>query len=285
VRAYWRAPEVPDRYWVTIDATNERGGTTTRRVGVEVIGGTLLIQTRDGLYASDLTGNDFEFSTRTGPIELLGTRIFVGNGNIVELDHAGEIINILFKPRPMPFAVDIVMLEPEYTAYLNSEFDEVYFMDFGEGDWLTEDLPEQSPDVIQHMSGLLDDDRLIVSETGTGKLVQFDVETLQGSLLRDLSAIGELGPLALQDGTFYMGVTDRVYYFFEQGELVVLAIVEEEEIGSIAVAGRHVYFTATQSGRVYRTHTGTGDTEVLIDGLDEPRDIEFLPADLEAPGL
>jgi len=276
----WTAPDSIGRYAISVTVTDGNGGSASGAVEVEVLGGTLLVKTRDGLMAIDLRGSARLLAEQIGWVEVHGTRIFVARRNIAELDHDGQVVGIWWFPGTIPFSTGFVALPDDTFAHLNSEYDRVYFMD-ETGMFVTPvDMPEASPDEAQVMRGLVVDNRLIISETGTGKLAAFDLDTLAASIWRDLHGMGPLGDIDHADGIYYLCQGSTLYRFSEGGEIGALCTIDGADLAGVAVAGHHAYLVASSSGTLYRVDIASGETSTMVEGLDYPQDIEYLPADL-----
>lgn len=281
--ATWTAPRAPGRFSISVTVSDGRGGATRRTVGVEVIGGSLLIRAGDGTIATDLEGHPFTFSELIGEVEVLDDQVYVGRRNIGILDTTGTIIETVVIPGEVPFWTSFTVLPDAGVAYLNSDRDTVYFHDPGEGTVVAVAMPETSPDLAQTMIGVVAGDALVVAETGTGKLARFDLESHAASVFRDLTTLGgQLGPIGYAGGRFYLGQADRLFAFSEFGDPELLGTSDGADITGVTAAGHFAYFV-TASGRLFSLHTGTLDRRLLIEGLDAPRDIVFFGFDLEPP--
>ncbi len=283
--ATWTAPDSVGCFPVVLTVTDGSGAVASGTVEIEVIGGTLLIKTRNGLMAVDLYGESFPFAEQIGWVEVFGTRIFVARRNIAELNHDGELIGLWALPGPIPFSTGFVALADEVFVHLNNEYDRVYFMEEYGLIVIPVDMPEASPDELQNMRGVVVDNRLLISETGTGKLAAFDIDAHSATVWRDLHGMGALGDIDHVAGVYYLSQANTLYRFNEGGGIAAVATVGDADITGVAVVGNSAYLVAASSGRLYRVQIDTGQVLVMLEGLSYPQDIEYVPVDLEpSPG-
>jgi hypothetical protein len=267
---------------ISVVVSDGRGGTVTGDLTVEVVRGTLLVRTRDGLIAVDLAGNAFTFYEVPGNVEVLGSRIFLGGGDFVwEFDHAGEIIASTRRPPEIPYTYDLVVLPDGGFAHLDSTNDQVGFMGPG-GEFIRNvDYPEASPDNHQSADGIVVDDQLIASETGTNKLVRVDLVSYEATIFRDLSHLdGSLSAIDHQDGTYYLCQKSRVHRFTAEGAVTQLCELDDHNITAIALVEDRAYVVTNFGGRIHQIDTTTGESQIFLEGLDYPQDIEFIPVRL-----
>jgi hypothetical protein len=285
----WKAPGTAATCTVRVTVADSKDKETTGEVYIEVIEGTLIVQTLDGLFAVDLAGNSFLLSSLTAHtdtnVEVLGTRIFTQFLQIFEIDHQGDLIATITPPEEIEIISEFVVLPDGGFAAIDNNADIVYFLD-SQGTYVRAvDLPSQSPETHQNLNGVVVGDRLVVSESGHREIMAVDLTTFEGSLLKDLSSlVGWLGDIDYQDGVFYLAQWNRLLAFTEEGAPAELVSFDPEgNAVGVAVVGDYVYTTVNHAGKIYKTDIHTGETEALADGLNEPEDMEFLPVVLTAP--
>jgi hypothetical protein len=281
----WYAPATAGTYGVEVTVSDSRGGSVSDTALIEVSGGTLLVTTDDAILAVDMEGNHFVFYDISVRVEVLGTRIFIGPGNIGELDHSGTAIDLIIKPPEIPSAYGFAVLPDARFVYIDNDSDSLGFMD-SEGNFIANvEMPETSPDQLQNVNGLVVGNKLIVSETGTNKLIEVDLSTYEASIFRDFTQLsGWLGDIDYSNGVYYLCQAEKVHTFTEQGEPSQLYDTQgERNIIGIAVVGRYAYITVSAVGRLYRIDVLTGESELFVEGLNRPDDIEFIPVNLTAP--
>jgi DNA-binding beta-propeller fold protein YncE len=244
--------------------------------------GTLLVQTDDGMIAADLAGESFVFADHGGKIEVIGNRIFAGIGTITEFDHQGDVIRRIFRPAEVPNSYNLVVLPDTGFAFLANHSDTISIID-SVGNFVTAmEMPEATPGGLQNVSGICVGNRLIVSETGTRKVVAVDLLTYEASVFKDLTGLsGWLSDIDYSDGTYYICQAQKIHSFTETGDVFEVCEIDTSNITAIAVVDDYAYIAINFAGRVYKVDLATGDYGLFLDGLNYPQDIEFIGVDLE----
>lgn len=282
--ASWTAPATGGTCTLTVTVTDARDGSAARSVTVEVVAATLLVQTKDGLVAADFTGGGFLLNDLNTKVEVLGTRIFqMGYPRVYEIDHQGETINTVPCADPEVEGHNFFMLPDAGFAFVTNWSDSVFFMDASGALEFKGPLPEISENSLQCVYGRVVGNRLILSETGTDKLAAFDLDTFEGSIFREFPGRGWLGALAYDDGMFYLAGCTLIRKFTETGEPADLCNVEQGCWTGLAWAGGYLWGVINFEGKLYRIDPVTGDVVTILEGLDYPQDLEFLPVVLEEP--
>jgi hypothetical protein len=125
---------------------------------------------------------------------------------------------------------------------------------------------------------------LIISGTGTKKLVEADPTTREMSIFKDLYDLGSwLLDIDYSNGMYYLAQHDNIVEFAELGEPEVLCNIPDGFMLYLAVVGKYVYAADRNAGKIYKVDIFTGESEVLVEGLVRPEDIEFLPVALQSP--
>lgn len=281
----WRAPAGGGSYTVSVTVDDGQGGSVSDSAMVEVTGGTLLVHVRNAILGVDLSGGYFQFYNGGGNIEVAGTRVFIGPSSVQEIDHSGN--QIVWYPRPAeaPSRVTAFASLPEVGhVFMENWGDTLTFMG-PTGDFIENVVMPGASDINQGMYGVVVDDKLVISETGTQELVQVDLATREASIFKDLSHLGKwLGDIDYGSGYYYMlNKRERIYKFTETDPEELVIDLPDRAMLHLAVVGTNLYATDRDAGRIYRIDTMTGTEEVFVEGLDEPRDIEFLPVELQGP--
>jgi hypothetical protein len=234
------------------------------------------------VVAADLWGGSFVFASHTGVVEVLGTRIFAGTNSIDEYDHQGNMVATIPRPPEIPRSITFVALPDGGFAFLENSTDSMYFMDAA-GNFITADsLPERSPHNRQNLSGTIVANSLIISETGTRKLVEVDLATYGASIFRELSDLGgHLSDIDYSNGVFYICRGEKVHYFTASGDAAELCHLPVGNNTGIAVIGTYAYVVKNSPGELYKVDISTGQYELLLGGLNYAQDLEHLPVALE----
>jgi hypothetical protein len=280
----WIGPIEAGTYEVSVTVDDGKGKSDTDTVLVEVRGGTLLVQTDTGVVAVAMSGDYFLFRSGNFKIEVLGTRIFFGAGTASEIDHSGDVIHQVSRPPEAPSRVtNFAVLPDAGFAFMENWGDTITFV--GPGGAFIENvvMPEAST-INQGIYSVVVGNRLVISENGHQKLVQVDLATRAASVFKDLTHLGKwLLDIDYSNGVYYLAQYDDIYRFTEDGSAEVLFNQPDGFMLCLAVVGKYVYPTDRNAGSIYRVDIFTGEGEVLVDGLTEPREIEYLPVALEAP--
>jgi hypothetical protein len=278
----WQAPAGDGPHEIRVAVTDGNGGTVRDTLSVDVMGGTLLVQSRAGLHAVDAYGGKFLLTDGGGFVEVLGTRIFRGpGGGISEIDHQGQFASSTGIPTGAG-GYDFAMLPDGGFALLANHDDMVHFVGPDGALIETVPMPEPSPESLQNVDGVIAGDRLIVSENGSDGVLAFDLATREASILRKVDdETGWLGSIDYHDGIYYLCRSTRVQKFAETGELTTVCTLPAGNITGIVVVGSYAYVVVNAEGTLYRVDVRSGSFERILNDLDYPQDIEYLPVRLE----
>jgi len=278
----WIAAGGTGAHAVTVTATDGRGGVARDSISIDVMEGSLLVQTRGGLIAIGARGDWFVFSALRSSVEVLETRIFVkGQREIQELDHTGAGIQTIEISDPAVSGHDFAMLPSGGFAFASNDDDIVHFMT-ADG-MLVESvpMPNPSPESLQNIDGTVVDNRLILSENGNNELVAFDLSTRAASIFRSFPEWGGwLGAIDHDGDLFYLCGGTAIRRFTETGEPEDVARLPAGNITGIVVVGNYAYAVVNFEGSLHRIDVRTGADAPLVTGLDYPQDIEHLPVRL-----
>jgi hypothetical protein len=282
----WASAPGTGAHAIIVTVTDGQGGSARDTTTADVFGGTLLVQSRDGLTAVNAYGESFLLSQYTSNVEILGTHIFIqGTSSVTELDHLGNVVQTIESSNSDARGINFSMLPGGGFAFLSNELDTVHFVD-PSGTFLeTVAMPDPSPDELQNVDGVVVGNRLIVSDNGNHDVLAFDLTTREASIFRSFHEWSPwLGAIDYADGTYFLCDPDDVRYFTEEGEVHELCTLPAGNITGIAVVGSYAYAIVNFSGTLYRIDARTGEYTVLRSGLDYPQDIEYLPVALTPPG-
>jgi hypothetical protein len=254
--------------------------------------GTLLVASKGGLFAVNDRGESFllnPFGSHSAGVEVCGTRIFLQSfGDIVEIDHAGTEISTIDVPDWIEYPISFAALPGGGFAIFDCKVDSVYFLDSTGGFLQAVGMPdEDSPGHLQIMRGHVLDGKLIVSESGTGQIAEIDLATYAVSVLRAFdypSSYGYYGDITHLGRYFYITRKNTLQRFSETGDLEDLASFEDEyNMTGIAIMRHSAYVAFNFEGKVYQVNLSSGKTKLLVEGLDYPVDVEFIPVILDPP--
>lgn len=282
----WTAPAVAGVCTVSVTVSDGRGGTAGDEAHIKVLGGTFLVQTGGGLTAVDIDGNSFVVSTLTGPVEVLGDRIFVkaSSHTIWEYDCACQLVGSVPIPDIIPYPYIHCVLPDGGFAWLDNRDDRIDITDAQGDHVIAIAMPETSPDNSQSVDGVVVGNSLIVSETGTRKLIEVDLATHAASIYKDLSAIGGwIGALAYSEGIYYICQCVKLHHFTEAGDAVELCTFDQGCLTGVTVVDDYLYIVINSPGEMYKINKTTGEKELFLSGLSYPQDIEYIPADMTPP--
>lgn len=284
----WTAPGAFDTCTVTVIVSDGHGGTDTAEVSVQVPEGTLLVQTMDGTAAVSMDGSYFLYPDNRGPIEVLGTRVFVKitlhSYNIQEIDSHGATIDTWAIPSGVwNYTVPAVLPDGGF-AFLDYRADSVHFTDPQRNLTQSVGMPVESNQEYQVVDGVVIGGRLVISENGNNEVIEVDLETYEASILRDLTGLANyLAGIDYSRGIYYVcDADDEVSTFTEDGPVSTLSTLGGTLI-AITVVGNYAYVTASRDDAVYRIDVNSGVSEVFVEGLNSPEEIEYVPMAMEPP--
>ena len=256
------------------------------------LNGTLLVATRGGLYATNTKGESFllnPFGSSTAGVEVCGTRIFVQTfGDIHEIDHLGNMISTIDVPDWIEYPISFAALPDGGFAVFDCRVDSVYFIDPAGAFLAAVDMPdEDAPGHLQIMSGIVRDGRLIISETGTDKIAEIDLATYTAGVLKSFehsAGPGYLGDIDHLGRYYYITRPNRLQRFTDTGDLETVAeFTGEYNATGFAIQRHNAYVALNFAGKLYQVNLSSGKTKLVLEGLDYPRDVEFIPVILEPP--
>jgi hypothetical protein len=278
----WTAPLASGSYRVYVTVEDTDGHAVSDTITVEVREGTLLVESWGGLMAVGMDASKFALCSGYTLVEVLGTRIFVDANNVTEIDYACNAIGGPGTPDKVTRVTDFTILPDGGVAFAENETDSVFFVS-PQGAFIDAvQLPEASG-LSQRMSGIVVGDDLIISETGSRKLARINLTTRVASIFKDLSHLsGWLIDIEYADGKYYLTQWESLYEFTETGDVTEIAHFDDGFILGVAIVGTSAFVADRGLGTIYRVDIPTGTVEVFAEGLDNPNEIEYLPAGLTA---
>jgi hypothetical protein len=223
----------------------------------------------------------------TKDIEVLGTRVFAWLGNTIrELDHQADPLGDIDLPPEIPPATAFVVLPDGGFAFVQNVNDSIYFMDAAGNFAAADSIVEPSPNSLQGTGGLAFDDRLIMVDSGPDQVFEYDLATYEGSILNTLEEV-YFFPLDIDYSghTFYVCGSSKVCRFTESGPVELLCSLPGSFAASLAVAGSYAYVVTNGAGTIHRVSIHTGAYDLMVEGLNSPQDIEYIPVEIQGTRL
>ena len=239
-----------------------------------------LVQSRDGVMQIDMDWNAEVLIPGNREVEVIDGHIYTGDNDVHEYDRAGVWVRDIDVPVGMG-AWYFAALPGDRFLLMSNSSDSVRVVN-GSGTVIANGalLPEPGAN-LQSMESVVVGNTVIISEDGQNHIMQMDLTTYAISQFKDLSAIeGWLGAIDYHNGVYCLCQGERVWEFTESADPVMVAELPEDEynITGAVIAGGYVFAVANFAGKLYRINTATGDVATLVEGLNYPQDIEFLPA-------
>jgi hypothetical protein len=143
-------------------------------------------------------------------------------------------------------------------------------------------MPDPSPDELQSAHGMVVGDKLIVSETGGGKVICVDLTTYVASILRDLShlPVSWISDIDYWNQYYWLCGPRDSWRFASGGDVHDVCTFAESNLVGIAVVDAVGYFALNcYPSRLYRVEIPLSpcSPELLASGLGQPGDMEYIP--------
>jgi hypothetical protein len=137
-------------------------------------------------------------------------------------------------------------------------------------------MRDSADDRQQNVKGVVVGNSLIVSEDGDRRLVRLNLDSYAVRPYKNLQDLpGELGDVDRHESRYYICAGRYVLTFTEGGQPAIAGRLDSGTLTGIAVAGGHCFVTTGAGGAVYSLNNATGQAQVFIGGLADPRDIEL----------
>jgi hypothetical protein len=254
--------------------------------------GTLLVASRGGLFAVNERGDAFllnPLGSSTAGVEVCGTRIFLQTmGDIIEIDHSGAVMSTIDVPDWIEYPISFAALPDGGFAVFDCKVDSVYFLDASGSFLQAVDMPgDDMPGHLQIMMGMVVEGKLIVSEAGNGQIAEIDLATYDVGVLAAFewpSTYGYYGDINHLGRYYYIGRKQAVQRFTGSSDIEDVAVFPDEyNVTGLAIMRHDAYVALNFAGKVYRVNLSSGKVRLVVDGLDYPVDVEFIPVVLEPP--
>ncbi|HVP58146.1 MAG TPA: hypothetical protein VMU02_08605, partial [bacterium] len=241
------------------------------------------------LKAVHLDGNHFLVSDNLqGQTEVVGVHIFTRSAGrtLAEIDYQGATLRSIPIPAVIPYPYKFVAIPDGRFAHLDNDNDRIDFTD-AQGNFIcTVPMPDPSPEELQCAYGIVVGNRLIVSETGTRKLIQVDLTSYQASIFRDLSdySTSWLGAIDYYDGVYYLCTYNKVLRFTESGAIEEVATFTKNNLVGLAVVDGYAYVIINcYPSEVDRIDLQTMTAEPIAADLGYPESFAYIPVNLTPP--
>ncbi len=286
----WSGPISAGTYTILVEVSDPKGETASDSVQVEAVStvGTLLVVTGDGLTAVHTDGSRFVLRPDLRhDVEVVEQRIFSRRSmaaldTIYQLEPDGSTVRAIPIPEVIPYPYHFVALPGGGFATLDNESDRIDFID-SDGNFLrTVMMPDLSPDELQGVRGVVVGDKLIVSETGGGKVICVDLTTYAASILRDLSTLPVpwISDIDYWNAYYWLCGPRDSWRFTSAGDVYDLCTFTEANLVGIAVVDAIGYFVINCSpSRLYRVEVPLSpcSPELVASDLGQPIDMEYIP--------
>ncbi len=165
--ATWTAPDSDGNYQVSVSVANNKDGAVADTLRFCCLSGTFLARTNNGVIAVGADGDKFIFGDNGSNVELIGTRIFLGNSSVMtEYSHTGEVVGGLDIPSEV-FGY-ITMLPDGGAAAITNSTDLIQIVNTSGELMQTIPMSDEPNSSLQMICGLVVGNNLIVSEDGFG---------------------------------------------------------------------------------------------------------------------
>jgi sugar lactone lactonase YvrE len=235
----------------------------------------LLALTRDGVVKVAFNGDMQLIIPGVGAgrgLEVLNDRIYVTDqlwgSSIHVYDLQGQSIRTISTPPEASQYMDFVVLPDERIALLDNRQDKVYFTNESGQLLATVNILDSPDGNSQCLNGAVAEHRLVVAEDGYRNVLQFDLNTFQASILKNLSSLNNnLCAIGYSDGRFYVSLmgwpNNRLYSFTENGSVTLVATIPGEHVTGIVVSGSTAYTALNHAGVIYAVNVDSGAVTTL----------------------
>lgn len=277
-RATWSAPATEGTFTVTVTVRDDDDATASRSVEIDALGGTLVVETRQGVMAVKMDGSTSLLHAQTGKVEVVGTRIFVvGGSEIQEIDHEGRDLKTIPLPDPNLRKTEVVMHPDLSFSFYDNVRDSSYVAD-SDGRLVARiGIPNPSPESAQSIRGVFFDSRILLAETGNGDVFEIDLQTNTASIFRTLGGTPILSLGRHADGSLYITRSQRIETFDATSGPETVAMLDGSNAVAVVPVLRSLFVTLNFTGAIYRVDRFTGARTLLAAGLDRPGDTAYLP--------
>ncbi len=274
-------------YYARAYATNESGTAYGAEVEFSTAGctpaeGEFLYSDNGGSWIINEEGARIWFSSGASPdIEVSAGLIYLHQGNTIDVyTREGSFLRSIAIDPLIDYAYVMCLLPGEEFAFLDNSNDLVSFTDRNGTLKEVVSITGRTADgSLQNVDGVVVGNQLIISEDNERNLIGINLDTYERSVFKSLGEqlTGWLGDIDYSDGLFYMVQSRKVHVFTKDGEAELLCELPEGNNTGIAVHEDFAYVTSNFGNKIYRINIRNGAYSVLVDDLDNPRDIELFP--------
>lgn len=212
-------------------------------------------------------------------LQVLDYNLYVCNtehSKILVYDLDGNLLWEVSTPSNVHF-LEFTTLPNGGFALLSNDDDKVYFIN-SEGKTLsTANMLNNRDDQAQNLSGVVVDNRLILSEDGNRHILAFDLGTYEKSTFKDFKElpVAWLGAITYSDNMFYLTTGDTIYKFTETSDAIRVAKLPKENITGIVILDGFAFVSVNFTGEIYKVAITDGTITLFAAGLDYPTNLVF----------
>jgi len=260
--------------------------TTTPETGSPSYG-KLLLGTDSGIVEVDpATGakrplgfGDQYFAYRDGKVYV--PKSVTADDELYVYDLEGNLLNTIHHDAFT--TIGIVAIDDARIALLDNRADMVRFINTTGSTIKEVAIADAADHVLQNMSGIVVDNKLIISEDGHKKVFTINLDSYQITTVADLSAEADvwLASIAYANGVYYTGDNlKRVFAFREGGHDVrVLTTLPDGAAGGLLYGNNVIYAATYSGGTLYHIDPDSGELTVIATGFSRPASLQGIPLD------
>jgi len=191
-------------------------------------------------------------------------------------DLEGNLVRTIPIPDQISSFISFTVVDQNKFALFDNRGDSIYFIDASGNLLATVALPP-SPQNWQSIEGVMVEGKLVVLDSAANRLFQIDPQTYEVFTLFNLSVIPQM-MLAVDyaNGKYYLAGDDSVYRFDIREGPTLIAQLDGRATG-IAVSGERAYVGVMRTGEIYSVDLASGETNLVVTGLDGVYDLEVRP--------
>ena len=162
-------------------------------------------------------------------------------------------------------------------ALMNNHDDKVYFTDSNGKLLATGNMLDTPDGHLQNVSGVVVDNRLIVSEDGQKHVLAFDLRTHEKSIIKDLKGLPAswLGAITHADNVFYLSTGTEIWKFTETTDAIRIAGLPKGNATGIVIVDGFAFVCLNFTGEIYKVNLTDGTVSLFATGLDYPTALVF----------
>ena len=235
--------------------------------------------TRKGVVRISLTGDTKEIlkGVSGSGLQVLNNNLYVaGSVKILVYDLDGNPLRSV----PLPPDVRFLAFTPVPGggfALMNNHDDKVYFTDSNGKLLATGNMLDTPDGHLQNVSGVVVDNRLIVSEDGQKHVLAFDLRTHEKSIIKDLKGLPAswLGAITHADNVFYLSTGTEIWKFTETTDAIRIAGLPKGNATGIVIVDGFAFVCLNFTGEIYKVNLTDGTVSLFATGLDYPTALVF----------